>query len=496
MASVRVADYYAGKAVFVTGGTGFMGKVLVEKLLRCCPDVKVIYLLMRPKRGLSVNSRLQEYINGKVFDKLREVSPKAFDKLRPVAGDIESQDLGISPHDREELHRECQIVFHIAASVRFDSFIRDAVNLNIAGTQRTLQLAEGMKKLEVFLHTSTSYCRSDIEILEEKLYPAKHDPLKLMECMKWMDDDLLMHMQPKLIYPEPNTYGYTKCLTEQLVAGYNGKFPIVLARPSIVTASLKEPFPGWIDNLNGPTGIIVGAGKGVIRTMYCDTTRRADTVPVDVTINACILLAYLNGLEQKKDIVVCNITRSDCDPLTWGESLEYGQKIIYEYPFSVMLWYPGGSPTNSKIQFQIESFFTHFIPALFIDLLLRVLGHKPFLVKLQKRIAFGLEVLEHYVNRTWCFKNGYFLSLKERISKEDDEIFFTDINNMNWPNYIKNYMLGAREHCLKDDLSTLPRARRLNNQLKIAHYTIKTLLYIFLFYSIYYMYKVMFKVYA
>ncbi|XP_038219939.1 putative fatty acyl-CoA reductase CG5065 [Zerene cesonia] len=464
MASVRVAEYYAGKALFVTGGTGFMGKVLVEKLLRCCPDIKVIYLLLRPKKGLGVKSRLQEYINGKVFDKLREVSPEAFDKLRPVAGDIESEGLGISPQDRNELLAECQIVFHVAASVRFDTFIRDAVNMNIAGTERTLQLAEGMKKLEVFLHTSTSYCRSDIEILEEKLYPAKHDPFKLMDCMKWMDDDLLTHMQPALIHPEPNTYGYTKCLTEQLVASYNGKFPIVLARPSIVTASIKEPIPGWIDNLNGPTGIIVGAGKGVIRTMYCDITRLADTVPVDVTINACILLAYLNGMKRQKDIVVCNITRSECDPLTWGEAMEYGRNIVHDYPFSVMLWYPGGSPTDSKLLFKIQSIYAHFLPALFIDLLLRLLGHKPFLVKLQKKIEYGMDVLEHYANRSWCFKNGYFLSLKNSISKEDDKIFFTDISNMNWPNYLKNYILGAREQCCKDDLSTLPRARRLHTQ--------------------------------
>lgn len=54
----------------------------------------------------------------------------------------------------------------------------------------------------------------------------------------------------------PNVYAYTKALGEQLLekdCGENG-IPLVIVRPSIVTASLQEPFPGWIDNLNGPTG--------------------------------------------------------------------------------------------------------------------------------------------------------------------------------------------------------------------------------------------------
>lgn len=61
-----VVDFYSGKAVLVTGGTGFMGKVLIEKLLRCCPDVKVIYIFVRSKAGLSVQTRVQDITKCKV----------------------------------------------------------------------------------------------------------------------------------------------------------------------------------------------------------------------------------------------------------------------------------------------------------------------------------------------------------------------------------------------------------------------------------------------
>lgn len=54
-----VAEFYNGKTVFITGGTGFMGKVLLEKLLRACPGVAKIYLLIRPKKGQDAHERLK-----------------------------------------------------------------------------------------------------------------------------------------------------------------------------------------------------------------------------------------------------------------------------------------------------------------------------------------------------------------------------------------------------------------------------------------------------
>jgi fatty acyl-CoA reductase len=60
--SSQVAAFYSGKSVFVTGGTGFLGISVVEKILRCCPDVKNIYLLIRPRKGKSAQDRMQDVI--------------------------------------------------------------------------------------------------------------------------------------------------------------------------------------------------------------------------------------------------------------------------------------------------------------------------------------------------------------------------------------------------------------------------------------------------
>jgi len=57
----QIAEFYRDRSVFVTGGTGFLGKVLVEKLLRSCPDIKSIYLLIRPKKeNENVHDRLNQ----------------------------------------------------------------------------------------------------------------------------------------------------------------------------------------------------------------------------------------------------------------------------------------------------------------------------------------------------------------------------------------------------------------------------------------------------
>ena len=55
-----ILDFYKDRSVFITGATGFMGKILVEKILRSIPDIGRVYLLIRPSRGKDVHCRLQE----------------------------------------------------------------------------------------------------------------------------------------------------------------------------------------------------------------------------------------------------------------------------------------------------------------------------------------------------------------------------------------------------------------------------------------------------
>lgn len=72
-----IPAFYAGKSVFITGATGFMGKVLVEKLLRSCPEVREIFVLMRPKKGISIDNRVRQLLSlpVSVEKKCAKISP-------------------------------------------------------------------------------------------------------------------------------------------------------------------------------------------------------------------------------------------------------------------------------------------------------------------------------------------------------------------------------------------------------------------------------------
>ena len=63
---LTIPEYYAGKNVFLTGGTGFIGKVFIEKVLRCCPNIGGIYCLVRPKKGQDASQRVKAFRDDKV----------------------------------------------------------------------------------------------------------------------------------------------------------------------------------------------------------------------------------------------------------------------------------------------------------------------------------------------------------------------------------------------------------------------------------------------
>lgn len=62
----NIKAFYRNANILLTGATGFVGKVLLEKLLRSCDNVSHIYILLRSKRGLSSEQRYKELIENPV----------------------------------------------------------------------------------------------------------------------------------------------------------------------------------------------------------------------------------------------------------------------------------------------------------------------------------------------------------------------------------------------------------------------------------------------
>lgn len=57
---------------------------------------------------------------------------------------------------------------------------------------------------------------------------------------------------------------------------------------NIVGCTNSEPYPGWLENMNGPSGVVAGTIIGFIRAIPLDVNKVTDIIPVDYTVNALI----------------------------------------------------------------------------------------------------------------------------------------------------------------------------------------------------------------
>ena len=138
--------------------------MLVEKLLRST-NVKKIYVLIRSKKGMEIKFRLQELMSAKIFDDVKKNKPDAMSRIEAIPGDITEPDFAINTddkrysvqnqktcfkfHNSRKLTEEVAIVFHSAATVKFDEDLTKAVDLNVVSVFTIMDICRKMKKLEV-----------------------------------------------------------------------------------------------------------------------------------------------------------------------------------------------------------------------------------------------------------------------------------------------------------------------------------------------------------
>ncbi|KAG8262913.1 hypothetical protein J6590_043900 [Homalodisca vitripennis] len=144
----EIGEFFAGRSLLITGASGFMGKVLLEKLLYSCPDIHQIFILIRPKRGKTVEARIDEMFKSPMFHRLRDERPGALKKLVPFSGDVLQERLGLTEAAQKRLEDEVSVVIHSAATLRLESRLKDAVEMNLIGTYRVLELAKQIKNLK------------------------------------------------------------------------------------------------------------------------------------------------------------------------------------------------------------------------------------------------------------------------------------------------------------------------------------------------------------
>ncbi len=107
MSQIRsVKEFYRDKTVLLTGSTGFVGKVVLEKFIRSLPEVKRFYILVRPKAGTKPIDRIKrEIFQSECFNEVKKLIPDLNkyleEKIIPVEGDISKPNLNMSPETRK-----------------------------------------------------------------------------------------------------------------------------------------------------------------------------------------------------------------------------------------------------------------------------------------------------------------------------------------------------------------------------------------------------------
>ena len=98
-------------------------KVLLEKIIRALFSVDRVYLLLRSKSGQTAQQRLGDLLKSPAFS-FNRLDPQQLKKLVAISGDLTQPDLGLKDTDRRLLCSKVHIVYHVAASVKFDASFR------------------------------------------------------------------------------------------------------------------------------------------------------------------------------------------------------------------------------------------------------------------------------------------------------------------------------------------------------------------------------------
>lgn len=386
---MSVEEAYAGQILLLTGVTGFLGKVLFERLLWEFPDIAEIRLLLRPGSHSSAQARFEEEVLASpIFSRLEKRSgglPELLallrSKVRTFAADIGRKRLGLDDINYEEIASGLDLIIHSAALVNWDERLDRSIQNNTLGARHVLQLARhaGHAKL---VHVSTCWvhgqrrgrCPENIAQTEvsvdeevqaalsfgvqaenESHQSEVHELLKREAQLRHVPSDssreaLQEELRVRWVHKRVadwgvrratangwwDNYTYSKALAEALLAREHGSVPVAVVRPSGITGALKDPEPGWTDAYLLTEPLIEGVGKKTITEFPGNPSCVIDTIPVDMVANVILVAGSSllhNSRESSEDVLVYQVASGDTSPLTLGEIEVIWREHFAERPF-------------------------------------------------------------------------------------------------------------------------------------------------------------------
>jgi hypothetical protein len=380
--SVRTA--LRGKQILLIGGTGFIGKVWLANLLGDLPEIGRIHLLIRGHRSASALERFERMVSeSPVFDALAEKHGDRFaDFLREhvevVQGDASKPGLGMILETRQRLARSLDLIVNSAGLTDFNPDLRDALAMNVHAMEQLLAFVHECDHAAL-LHLSTCYAigRRDGRILEDfrpHYCPARvegFDAIKERANLEQLIRETVARAESEEVTAElrqqavgkkkaaknlegvalenqirknrtrwlrqalmdagtqranelgwPNTYTFTKSLSESMIGSYtdeNPKAAIAIVRPSIVESSIEKPFVGWNEGVNTSASLSYLLGT-FFRQLPTNENKALDLIPVDIVARGMTLVSA--ALVARRHDRVYHLATSVANPCDMRRSIE------------------------------------------------------------------------------------------------------------------------------------------------------------------------------
>ncbi len=437
----------------------FVGKVVAEKLLRSCPHVARIYLLVRKKKKTTPAQRFEELLTSTVFDTLR-ASRKDFvefarSKFALVNGDLLLPQMGMNAEDWSMLGGSVQVILHNAATILFDEPLEEALRNNTMGALNVLGFARSCPQLDCFVHCSTAYVNPGVkmpEMVREEVYPTPEltdDPERLLEDLMATDPRLLAKRLPQILGNFPNTYTFTKNLTEQMLLRCRGSVPVCIVRPSIVACTWDGPIRGWIDNVNAAGSYYLLGALGMLRYVWGKANNVGDLIPVDFISNASIVAAM--HCAGSPELNVFHVTSSHRNPLQWGRARDYMEAFTNNHPPPKAL-----APCDMKF---MERGWTYY-PSYWLNQKLPAMAYTAYansplgsasdrnnaaqLNKIMEKSKKVAETFRFFVNTEWTYTTTRLMKMFHSLSPEDKLEFNFDPATIDWDSYTRSMSWGLR----------------------------------------------------
>ncbi|XWS43283.1 hypothetical protein CRYUN_Cryun16bG0089700 [Craigia yunnanensis] len=494
LVGIGIVKFLRGKDFFITGSTGFLAKVLIEKILRTVPDVGKIFLLIKAKSKEAAIERLKsEIINAELFKCLQQTYGNSYQsfmlsKLIPVVGNVCESDLGLDGDSPDVIAKEVDIIVNSAANTTFDERYDVAIDINTRGACHLMGFAKKCKKLKLFLQVSTAYANGQRQgrIMEK--------PFDIGDCIAM--ENLISETTPRSIpelvvenelvlaqsskegchesevaqkmkelglerarkYGWQDTYVFTKAMGEMMINNMRGEIPVVVIRPSVIESTCKEPFPGWMEGNRMMDPIVLCYGKGQLTGFLVDPNGVLDVVPADMVVNATLAAIARHGMTPKPDINIYHIASSVVNPLVFQDLA----KLIHEHYNSSPFLDSKGSPIHvpSMMLFNsMEDFSAHLWRDAFQRTRLTAMATwsgklsqklETICRKSVEQAKYLANIYEPYTFYGGRFDNSNTEKLLEIMSEEEKRNFGFDVESIDWKDYIKNvHIPGLRRHVMK-----------------------------------------------